>query len=103
MVNREDEINYPVETIYQGRGNSPCFFIIQPVPGELELHKGQEVNCINPKTKKMTCGIVTGDSWTFPWDDAPKGLIMREYGVAPQLVRTALIMADETFERAWAR
>ena len=103
MEGSEQPLNYPVEVIYQGKGSSPYFFIIQPVPGDYEFHKDQEVHCINPKTDKLIRGTVTGDCWTFPWDEAPKGLIMREYGVTPQLVRTALILADPTFERAWAR
>jgi len=100
----ETASGYPIITIQQGRANhSPYFHIIQPVPGK-EFHKGQEIHCIHPKTKHLTRGIITGNFWTFPWSDPPKGLILREWGVEPGLLYTALRANDPSFEADdWAR
>ena len=99
----DEDIIYPILVIRQGKPSSPFFHIIQPVPGKLEFHAGQEIHCINPKTGVLTKGILTKDTWLFPWDDAPEGFVRSIYGLPSKLVRIALIASDPDFNQEWCR
>jgi len=90
-------------TINQGRATSDYFFIIQPAPGNIEFSVNQVINCLNPKNKKVVKAMVTEHFFTFDWKEAPKGLILKEWGVDVGLLRTVLISTDPAFEKEWAR
>jgi hypothetical protein len=88
-----------VITINQGRPNSP-YFLAAESPRNAKALIGDLVNCINPRTKHVTKGRVV-DSFTFPWNEAPRGLILLEYGVQPGLLMAALRSLDPVFEDDW--
>lgn len=96
------ETKKEVITVRQGRPSSPYFKIIQPVPG-IEFTVNQEVHCINPKTNKVTKGIVTKFFWIFDWAEPPRGELITIYGVEPKLLRNVLIGTDVGFNDPWAR
>jgi|GEM_PF-741565 len=99
----DEDIIHPIVVIHQGKPSSPFFHIIQPVPGKVEFHAGQEIHCINPKTGVLTKGIITKDCWVFPWDEAPEAFVRSIYGLPVKLVRTALIASDPQFRQKWCR
>ena len=90
-------------TINQGRATTDYFFIIQPAPGNIEFKVNQVINCLNPKTNKVVKALVTEHFFTFDWKEAPKGLILKEWGVDAGLLRTVLIGTDPAFEKETAR
>jgi hypothetical protein len=92
-----------IVTINQGRAITDYFFIIQPAPANIEFKVNQVINCLNPKNKKVVRAMVTEHFFTFDWNEAPKGLILKEWGVDAGLLRTVLIGTDPAFEKETAR
>lgn len=83
-------------TINQGRSSQKPFFLIAD-PEKPRAIQGDEVLCINPKTKVETKGLVMA-RWSFNWDVDPlSGLILLEYGVAPEVLRAGLESLDPEF------
>ncbi len=94
-----------VTTVNQGRSTSPYFCIIQP-SSRFDIIPGQPIRCINPKTKRITTGVVTKHYWTIDWDEMPiwaEVQLLIHYGVEPKLLRTALLASDPGFKDSWAR
>lgn len=89
--------------VMQGKAASTdYFFIIQPVPGVM-FTVGQPIECVNPKTKVAINGTVTEHYWIFDWAEPPRGLLIKEWGIEPRLLRKLLIDSDKGFEDEWAR
>jgi hypothetical protein len=63
--------------IYQGKPESSYFYIVQP-PG-MEINRGEEIKCINPKSNAETVGVVT-DKFTYQWTQVPDSFCLLNYG-----------------------
>jgi hypothetical protein len=96
------EIKIP--TINMGRSRSSYFPVIKTLTG-VTLIVNEPVNCINPKTKVNTTGIVTKYSWTIVWNELPawaEALILWGWGIPAIQFRQALIASDPAFSDDWA-
>jgi hypothetical protein len=83
-------------TINQGRSSLKPYFLIAD-PEKPRARQGEEVLCINPKTKVETKGLVMA-RWSFNWDVDPlAGLILLEYGVPAETLRAGLEALDPEF------
>ncbi|MEI7829347.1 MAG: hypothetical protein WCI31_06240 [Prolixibacteraceae bacterium] len=83
-------------TINQGRSSQKPYFLIAD-PEKPRAIQGDQVLCVNPKTKVETKGLVMA-RWSFDWDVDPlAGLILLEYGVRPDQLRKGLQALDPEF------
>jgi len=77
--------------IYQGKPESTYFYVVQP-PG-LEIKRGEEIKCINPKSKQETVGILT-DKFTYRWTQVPDSFCLSNYGANTLTVKNKI---EETY------
>lgn len=73
--------------IYQGKPESSYFYIVQP-PG-IEIERGEEIKCINPKSQQETLGILT-DKFTYQWTQVPDSFCLLNYGASTLTVKNKI-------------
>jgi len=66
-----------MKTINQGRPRSSYFSIIQTP--DVEIARGEEINCINPNNQTETKAVVV-DKYTYPWALMPDSFCLLTYG-----------------------
>ncbi|MBV5334212.1 MAG: hypothetical protein JZU49_00210 [Sulfuricurvum sp.] len=73
-----------MKTINQGRPRSSYFSIIQTP--DVEIGRGEEIKCINPKNQSETKAVVV-DKYTYPWALMPDSFCLLTYGWIAQELR----------------
>jgi len=68
-----------MKIIHQGKPKSGYFTILQPVPGGA-VEIGDNIKCVDPKTKAETFGQCVA-RWRLNWTDVPDSFCLLTYGV----------------------
>jgi len=77
-----------MKVIHQGKPKSNHFTILQPVPGGA-VQIGDNIKCVDPKSKKETFGQCVA-RWSLNWADVPDSFCLLTYGVNAANLKKAI-------------